>query len=284
MDILQRIRISELSAVRILNFIRNKLVFGTNFLRYRLSEKSSRRVKEEKDKYLGECLLLVCNGPSLNDTDLSAILDTRGNMRVMTMNRAYIAFTSLGLKPDFHVAINDLVLSQYERELSVVKCKKFYKFGVSDLLDSDDEVNSILIKEKLSDIFCYDVSTGITSGGTVTYVCLQLAFYLGFREVIICGMDHSFASTGEPNKTETRSGSDEGNHFHPDYFPSGSRWQLPDLRRSEIAYERARKAYEASGRRIYDATVRGKCQIFQKFSAVDAVEKSDGRKWGNEKA
>ena len=53
-------------------------------------------------------------------------------------------------------------------------------------------------------------------------------------------------------------------HFHPNYFPKGSKWQLPDLLRSEIAYRIARRAFEDNGREIVDATVGGNCPIFEK--------------------
>ena len=48
------------------------------------------------------------------------------------------------------------------------------------------------------------------------------------------------------------------------YFGKGFRWQLPDLDTSELAYLRARRAYESAGRRIVDATVGGQLDVFPK--------------------
>jgi hypothetical protein len=111
----------------------------------------------------------------------------------------------------------------------------------------------------------------MASGGTVTYVSLQLAYYLGFTKVIIIGMDHRFSAVGIPNVAETRTEENDRDHVHPNYFPKGMKWQLPDLHRSELAYREARKAFERDGRRIIDATVGGACEVFPKMALADAV-------------
>jgi hypothetical protein len=101
-------------------------------------------------------------------------------------------------------------------------------------------------------------------GGTVTYVCLQLAFWMGFHEVFLIGVDHNFETKGSANKIVVSTG-DDPNHFSPDYFGKGFRWQLPDLETSEIAYELADTVYRQNDRQVIDATVGGKLTIFPKM-------------------
>ncbi len=43
------------------------------------------------------------------------------------------------------------------------------------------------------------------------------------------------------------------------------KWQLPDLLRSEISFEIARKAFELDNREVVDAIIGGKCQIFKRI-------------------
>ena len=100
-------------------------------------------------------------------------------------------------------------------------------------------------------------------GFTVTYVSLQLAYFLGFSKAILIGVDHNFTTKGPANTVVTSQGEDP-NHFASNYFGKGFRWQLPDLAGSERAYRMARKAYQADGRQILDATVGGKLDIFPK--------------------
>jgi hypothetical protein len=92
---------------------------------------------------------------------------------------------------------------------------------------------------------------------------MQLAYHLGFQKVILIGVDHAFTTQGKPHETIVSQG-DDHNHFSPNYFGRGFRWQLPDLETSEIAYRLARKAFEADGREILDATIGGKLTVFPK--------------------
>ena len=60
----------------------------------------------------------------------------------------------------------------------------------------------------------------------MTYVALQLAFHLGFRQVVLVGVDHQFTTRGLANTTVVSEG-DDPNHFSPGYLGRGFRWQLP---------------------------------------------------------
>ena len=53
---------------------------------------------------------------------------------------------------------------------------------------------------------------GVQEGYTVTYAALQIIFYLGFKEVVIIGMDHRFTYEGEPNEERLLTERDT-NHF-----------------------------------------------------------------------
>jgi hypothetical protein len=102
-------------------------------------------------------------------------------------------------------------------------------------------------------------------GATVTFVALQLAYHLGFKQVILVGVDHSFRTPGKAH-SEVVSQGDDPNHFSPDYFGKGFRWNLPDLETSEIAYHLAKRAFEADGRMVLDATIGGKLTVFPKVN------------------
>jgi hypothetical protein len=103
---------------------------------------------------------------------------------------------------------------------------------------------------------------------------MEIAYYLGFTTVILVGVDHFFKQSGEPHKLVTAKAEDP-NHFHPDYFGKGVKWQYPDLERSEQAYRIAKKVYEEDGRVILDATVGGHLQVFPKVDYKSIVrEKS----------
>jgi hypothetical protein len=116
--------------------------------------------------------------------------------------------------------------------------------------------------------FATDVSGRVFEGSTVTYVALQLAYHMGFDDVILVGVDHNFETKGPANITVVSHGADQ-DHFSPEYFGKGFRWQLPDLEASERAYRLAKRAFEADRRRVRDATVGGKLTIFPKVDYDD---------------
>jgi hypothetical protein len=94
-------------------------------------------------------------------------------------------------------------------------------------------------------------------------VTLQLAFHMGFQQVILIGVDHNYSATGKPNTTVVSQG-DDPNHFSPAYFGKGFRWQLPDLETSEVGYAMVRDAFRKAGREVLDATIGGRLTIFPK--------------------
>jgi hypothetical protein len=109
--------------------------------------------------------------------------------------------------------------------------------------------------------FADDITGRIFEGSTVTYVAMQIAYYMGFKEVILVGVDHSFSTGGQPNETVVSEG-DDPNHFSANYFGKGFKWQLPDLEASEQAYQLAREAFLKDGREIVDATLGGQLRVF----------------------
>src|SRR5262249_12409911 len=154
----------------------------------------------------------------------------------------------LGFPTTFLVTINRLVLEQKIAEIVDAAPTVFLTWWSRDLVPPGYDPIRLRVTS-LVPRFSKNAARGAWAGGTVTYASMQLAYYMGFDEVVLIGVDHSFVDKGPPNRTVESKGADP-NHFHPEYFGEGFRWQLPDLEMSERAYEMARRAFEADGRRI----------------------------------
>lgn len=228
---------------------------------------SMRRLKAFKNKHTGERCFIIGNGPSLNSMDLSYLKDEI----TFGVNKIYLLFDRLGFSTTYYVSINGLVIEQCAKEIEKIKCPKFIKWDYRKYLVSTPE--TIFLRSRGTAGFYQDPDTqGLWEGGTVTYVNMQLAYFMGFSEVILIGVDHSFKNVKSPNKVVVSEG-DDTDHFDPNYFGKGFKWQLPDLETSEKAYRLAREAYESSGRRIVDATVGGKLDIFKKVKYEEIIKK-----------
>ena len=215
-----------------------------------------------KNAYAGQRCFIIGNGPSLRQTDMNRLR----NEFTFGLNRIYLLFPQMGFQTTFLVAINRLVLEQVGQEILDFSGPLFLPWSSRKyLVHAPPDNLRFLLTGCQSASFSRDVRGGLWSGATVTYVALQLAFHMGFKQVILIGVDHSFNTPGPANK-EVISQGDDPNHFSPDYFGKDFRWQLPDLETSEKAYKMARSAYQDAGREVLDATLGGKLQVFPKVN------------------
>jgi hypothetical protein len=219
---------------------------------------SNQRLRSFRNRYAGERCFIIGNGPSLKKTDMRLLKDEYS----FGMNRVFLMFPELGFKTSFLVSVNDLVIEQSIDDFQKVDIPLFVSWRARKWLNPADNLH-YLYTTYTGRKFAQDATRRLWEGATVTYTCLQLAFYMGFTTAILIGVDHSFTTKGDPNTTIVSEG-DDPNHFHPKYFGKGFKWQLPDLDTSEIGYRMARQAYHDAGREVVDATVGGKLTIFPK--------------------
>jgi hypothetical protein len=220
---------------------------------------SAARLEALRDRHRGERCFIIGNGPSLQRTDLTKL---RGEP-TFGLNRIYLKFEELGFATTYLVCVNKLVIAQCAAELEALPCPKFIGWTARRHIRFTDDM--ILLRPLEPPGFTTEPALGLWEGATVTYVAMQLAYFMGFETVILIGVDHDFATQGAPGQVIKSTG-DDPNHFDPRYFGKGFRWELPDLPTSEQAYGIARRHFEANGRRIVDATVGGKLQVFDKVA------------------
>lgn len=265
-----RFNLSELTPNRLYDAMFRRLADIPSAVSWETSAKAAankERIAQLRNTHSGENCVIVCNGPSLRDINMTELTD---HFKI-TMNRAYLSFSEWGWISDLHVSINGLVIEQFSRELGQLSIPLFTSYNYRRLFRGRKNTLFLRIPNSLGDRFETDLTGPISAGGTVTFAALQIAYYLGFKRAVIIGMDHRFSAKGTPNTTQDRIESADRDHFRPDYFPKGSKWQLPDLYRSELAYALARRAFEADGREVIDATVNGACDVFPKMSLEEAL-------------
>jgi len=232
-----------------------------------------RRLLKFSDLHRGDSCFIIGNGPSLNKMDLSLL---KGR-HVFGLNKIHLLQERVDLDLSYHVAVNSLVIEQSIREFEALNCPSFLSFGAArELTRGDDHIHMLATDSYFQTPYSFyvDPLRPISEGYTVTYVALQLAFYMGFSRVFLIGVDHSFKSVGNPNEEQVLNGDDQ-NHFDPRYF-SNMKWHLPDLEASELSYCLARWFFSRAGREIFDATVDGRLQVFPKISYQQALAMSQG--------
>ena len=264
MNRIGRFNLSEISLTRLLSAFKIRLneiphALAWNF--HPLAKKNKEYIQKFQGIHKRKRCFIVANGPSLLKTNLELL----ENEYTFGMNRIYLNFERSSFRPTYHVTVNELILEQWVDEISQLKMPKFLNWNRRSYYgDPNSKTSFLKSKMTINDSFQYDLTRPVVFGATVTFVALQLAYYMGFQKVYLIGLDHNYKDKGIPSKTETRTPEHDESHFHAQYFPKGFKWQLPDLLRSEIEFEISRKAFKANGREVLDATIGGKCQVFKK--------------------
>ena len=234
-------------------------------------------LKSLKDKYAGKRCFILGNGPSLNKCDLNLLKDEYS----FAVNGIFYKTKEMGYRPNFYMVEDNHVVYDNLKEINAYKCDyKFFPANYKNIITPDE--TTIFIPADLGFYrehhpyyciprFSHDVSESIYTGQSVTIMQLQMAYHLGFTEVYLIGMDFSYALP-ESTKVEGcnyTSQEDDPNHFHPDYFGKGKKWHDPKLDRVLMNYEKCKEAFEADGRKIYNATVGGKLELFERKNYSD---------------
>lgn len=248
-----------------------KILKATKPARYYLDDWLYRRFSEGRKLealrgiYKGRPLLVVGNGPSLNRTPL----DQLAGIPSIGMNKIDMIFARVSWRPSMILCANNVVVKQHADVFRKSAIPIYLAWKARWFIHSRGADNIRYFNTTLDESFSTDIVERVGSGVTITYQALQFAYFTEADPIIIVGVDHSFDKTGD-HAYERRQGADT-NHFDPNYFAAGSIWGLPNLDESEVAYARSREAFERAGRRVLDATVGGKLQIFEKIGIDEAI-------------
>jgi len=205
-----------------------------------------------------ETCYILGNGPSLRNIDNEVL----GRFPTFGTNGIFLKFI-----PTYYVTISKEFFHNYVNEIEDLKCdRKFIASEMSPSFPSFD--GSVLncswpVYGELGP-FQLPVPFGFSKradrvvylGGSVLFICLQLAYYLGFKKVILLGVDHHFGfprcQAAYGGKRIEVEGEDEI-HFNPKYNPSGHSMHC-DMIATERSFELALKAFQKDGREILNAT------------------------------
>lgn len=242
---------------RIIDWGRNQTPTGRRNLAY---------MSSLRDSHVGETCVIIGNGPSLNETNTDAFRD----IPTFGLNRIYMAYERLRFKTTYNVVVNSYVVDQCISDFEKIDAPLFTTWKNLNSLKGRHNRTGFIATRPGPHFESNPHRAPIWEGATVTYVAMQLAYFMGFTKVILVGVDHRFADRGSAHTLVESTGADR-NHFDPNYFGQGFKWQLPDLETSEIAYALAHEAFLADGRMIVDCTVNGALRVFPRMELSEAL-------------
>jgi hypothetical protein len=258
----------ELFVYKLAGFAGQKEMF---YRLYSLMISEMMELRQFKNKHRGERCFIIGGGPSLLKLDPEPL----SKEITFGVNSIFLIFEWLHFQPTYYVVEDWFVYEDRFDHIrkSVTESRCFFPIQFST--ENFDRPNNQYFRaiyefeEKPGwPNFSKDIAKLIWIGGTVTYVCLQIAYYMGFNTVYLLGMDHNYSRQEHviADGTSWVSGGDDPNHFHPQYFGQGYRWHDPDVKRMEKAYKKANQNFCADGRKIFNATVGGKLEVFDRIN------------------
>lgn len=263
-----------------LNVVRLMGAFKTSPL---VLVRNIKKFRKLKNKYKGKRCFILGNGPSLNAHDLDLIKDEIS----FASNRVFYIFDKTEWRPTFY-CLQDLNILRETGELclkaiEVSEATFFRATSYNVLKDWNwnlDKVDFIPIWERYnldnSLPFALEAKSYLYDGWTVTYMAIQLAVHMGFTEIYLLGVDHSFPfKLNEKGEVEVVDKSIAA-HF---YETSKNNEGLDAHKRRTSNYAVVTKCYESAERtsrssgkyRIFNATRGGKLEVFERVNLEDIL-------------
>ena len=212
--------------------------------------------------HAGQRAFVIGNGPSLLKTDPRLL---GGDEITFGSNAIYMLD---GFKPTYYFVEDRLVAEQRKDVIDALPWTKFYSGDLDYCLKNGCFINANRVP--WLNFFSTDLSMGIEVGGNgQPYTMLQAAFYFGCDPIYLIGVDNTFKVPKAPDSKGAAhifNAATDPNHFHPQYYKQGDKWNKPRVDRLEAVYRLARRTFDTYSRRIYNATLGGNLNIFERKS------------------
>lgn len=260
---MKKIILKEISIERLVKSLKHRIVNLTQLVFWYLKINKNDITINKKST----TAVLLANGPSLANLDVSKInpeWDVFGMNRIYIDSKIYSRISGIFL-------VNRLVASQFRSDFENLNIPLVVPSNLLSIFKGVKGID-ILRFNPLKGGFAKKITDSFNPASTVTYFALQVLYVMGYRKVILIGLDHNFGNQSSVNKTEKVT--KDLHHFNENYFPKGTKWETPDLSGSEYWYDLAKREYKINEIELLDATEMGKCQIFDKINLNTLLNKN----------
>lgn len=217
----------------------------------------SPRMASLKNIHRGDTCFIIGLGPSLRTEDLDVLEHHKAIS--FSMNTITKAFDKTKWRPTYYVIsdprdCSDEFLARLEE---IPKRYAFIADKVEVMRNSEGTEKTVPfhalcnMSSKVGAVFSEEAERYLGYGATVTYFCLQIAAYMGFKNIYLLGID------GYNHKVE--------NHGYGHFYKEESVSSFAYTDQVYCGYEEAKKYGEAHGIKIINATRGGYINIFDRI-------------------
>ena len=227
-----------------------------------INNKNIYKLKSYENIHNNQRCFIIGNGPSLTAKDL----DNLKNEITFAFNRIFLIFDKTKWRPTYYMLADQSIymdagdeIDNKDLDIKFVgsNCKKYGR-KIKDAIYFYTKLPYDSDKPK----FISDAIKYFYDGYTVTYFAMQLAIYMGFKEIYLLGVDCSYAQQlGKDGKIEVN---DNGRSYFAKQYSKNQ--NLANTYKMIMAYKKAREFADKNDVKIYNVTRGGKLEEFERIS------------------
>ncbi len=232
-------------------------------------------LKKYKNLHKGERCFVVATGPSLTIDDLEKLK----NEKTFSVNTIVNAFEKTPWRPTYYGIFDiDIYKKVYNEILKIDEDKLFIGDELYNISHNRDKIDANYFpiymfnhKNKLSSSkyktkFSNDIYSTVYDGGTIIYCVLQIAAYMGFKEIYLLGADcNYYGQTTHFNETAEECSISNNNADKKQKFADNRYFRMIK------GYEVAKQFAKDNGIKIYNATRGGMLELFERANLDDII-------------
>ncbi len=238
---------------------------------------NTRRLISYQNKYQGQRCFLIGNGPSLTVHDLELL---QGEV-TFACNGIYKLFNETTWRPTYFCMIDALIAKYRSEELTeAINCPMFTNINTRDLMKVRPK--DLIFARNLGE-YEYRVSDNfaayyVPSGATVMTFMLELAMYMGFKDIYLLGVDCTSSLTSKGHCVE---GYANEELIQKDIERIRKRLNDSTLNAEQVAayyfakstscYRVIREYADAEGICIYNSTRGGMLEVFERRNLDEVI-------------
>lgn len=235
------------------------------FKRYQNSE-DSQYIKSLKNSCDGERCFIIGNGPSLTREDLSLLV----NEKTFAFNRIYQMYQYTDWRPTYYMVTDSSITQKMNTEEVRELDTKYAFFRSKKLVQKygNQNAHQILLKgvaavnkrRAITRNLSEDVSQYFSIAQSVAIQALELAFYMGFKEIYLLGIDHNYTVEIDINGKK-HTNKNVASHFKEDSDKSPC-FIYKDALTKE--FEICKRYADQHGVKVVNVTRGGKLEVFER--------------------
>jgi hypothetical protein len=223
------------------------------------------RLRRFKDIHKGQRCFIIGTGPSLNKTNLSLIKDEI----IFGVNTLYTGLSKFGITCNYYFVGDGIVWQNHHKNIEKLDTILFIGIWPAEIRLSKVKVIQIFRKKEpfvIKEIepmlaagrFSKDLSKGAYGGrNVIATMCTQAAYYMGFNEVYLLGVDCDYSGLHRFDGCITDNLEGDGVKCE---------WS-----KTFASYRICREAFEEDGREIINCTVGGKLEVFKRRKLEEVI-------------